>query len=752
MIIGFALHWSPLLPIWMIALAAVVLAVLVMYGSSMLIGKNVPRSTVMLLGVLRALVIAIVVIALLRPVVSFQSDVEQLPELAVLVDVSKSMGATSGETTRLDAARKSLEKDGLTKVLEERFRPRWFAFDRTATPLDPTEFPGLKPSGETTNYAASLAAAINMVRTSDAEQGAPLVASRAILISDGNDLGVDDVVAEARRLSVAVDALAVADAGGTSTPSGSATIESVQAPPRVLLGAETQFSVNAVANGAFQGELIVNEDGQEVHKQPIAIPAGRGEERVAVSFKPTTAGLKKYDVQIKPSTKPEVSTEIEPYTVHVQVVDDKREVLVLEDRWRWEFKYLRRALEDDPTFNMTAMLARGNNAFVYLGEPDRRVNLASMPQSRTELDWFDVIILGDVKPQRWPRGLSGALADEVIEGGKSLVVIAGPNIDSLVEVPELRDLLPVEISPDTATPIAGPVGVRMSAEGAQSPFFFNPAPNQSTGATTELPELDQIYAPLKKRPGATVLVEAAAQANAFGPLIVIAEQTIGRGRVLYIGADTLWKWQTLSTPNEQDVTLYDTFWQQAMRAMATTRPSGANLWLQPERSRYEAGRRVRLKAELAAADESTGLEIRSHVVLPDGRRLPLEFIPEPATTSGYRAEFDASLPGEYRISATATAEGKTLADASTVLAVRPARGESETLPVDRTNLVRITSGTGGKLIDAADPATWPADDASSIRSIQQTHTVDLWSNLTLLVALCSVLGADWMIRLLRGLV
>ena len=92
-------------------------------------------------------------------------------------------------------------------------------------------------------------------------------------------------------------------------------------------------------------------------------------------------------------------------------------------------------------------------------------------------------------------------------------------------------------------------------------------------------------------------------------------------------------------------------------------------------SRYEAGRRVRLQAELSADDDSMGVQIRSHVVLPDGRRLSLDFTPEVSAKGGYRAEFDATLPGEYRVSASATTEGKTLADASTVLSVRPARGE-----------------------------------------------------------------------------
>src|SRR6185436_7264640 len=147
------------------------------------------------------------------------------------------------------------------------------------------------------------------------------------------------------------------------------------------------------------------------------------------------------------------------------------EVLVLEDRWRWEFKYFKRVLEDDPSFSLTAMLARGDGAFLQLGEPERRVSLGSFPQSRAELDWFDVIVLGDVRPTRWPSGLSGAVADAVIEGGKSLVVVAGPMLGEFAQTPELYALLPVDLSLESATPIEGPLAVQATPEGLRSGLF-----------------------------------------------------------------------------------------------------------------------------------------------------------------------------------------------------------------------------------------------------------------------------------------
>ena len=227
--------------------------------------------------------------------------------------------------------------------------------------------------------------------------------------------------------------------------------------------------------------------------QDVVFAAGAGERQTTVVYRPTETGLKRYEFLLHPQSSGRHGAERpnagERYGVNVQVIDDKIEVLVLEDRWRWEFKYLKRVLEDDPSFNFTAMLARGDGAFLQMGEPERRVNLGSFPQSRAELDWFDVLVLGDVRPTRWPSGLSGAVADAVIEGGKSLIVVAGPSLGEFAQSPELHTLLPVELSLDSAAPIEGPLDVRLTPDGAQSGIFAD----GDLAATVALPAVDRIY-------------------------------------------------------------------------------------------------------------------------------------------------------------------------------------------------------------------------------------------------------------------
>jgi hypothetical protein len=266
--------------------------------------------------------------------------------------------------------------------------------------------------------------------------------------------------------------------------------------------------------------------------------------------------------------------------------------------------------------------------------------------------------------------------------------------------------------------------------------------------------MDQVYPPLRKKPAATVLVEASRQANSFGPLIVIAEQTVGRGRVVFVGTDTLWKWQMLGPTTEGGLTPPHLFWQQALRALAPTRPQGGpvNLFLQPERSRYEAGQRAVVRAEIDSAKALAQPTWQAAVTLPDGRTLPLSFAVDATNPNVASAEFETGKPGAYQVTASVLTQGKTVADSTTVIDVDEARGERDGTPVDVANLTRIAAATGGTVVDPGDPETWPASSVHERERVPQTKMIDFWNGYSLLLALCVLLGVDWLLRLLRGYV
>src|SRR5262249_9713111 len=269
-----------------------------------------------------------------------------------------------------------------------------------------------------------------------------------------------------RRLGLPVDVL---PPPVPPADSSAVHIADVRCARRVLLGSETHFRLTLRGDSAADRDrpsaVRLLENGKEVWAETLTLKAGRSEQTFALAHRPDSAGLKQYEFHLDSAAQ-------EPYRLNVQVIDDKYEVLILEDSWRWEYKFLHRLFEDDPSFRFTAFLARGRRTYAQFASPDNRVKLIGPPHGRAHLEGSDTVLPGGVEPARWPRELAPALARLVTDEGRSLVVIAGPNVARLAAVPELNALLPVELTKQSGNPVEGPVAVRLRPDAASSPFFF----------------------------------------------------------------------------------------------------------------------------------------------------------------------------------------------------------------------------------------------------------------------------------------
>jgi hypothetical protein len=434
------------------------------------------------------------------------------------------------------------------------------------------------------------------------------------------------------------------------------------------------------------------------------------------------------------------------------------EVLAIEDSWRWSFRFLKRLLEDDPQFHMTAFLLRPGGTYVQFAEPTRRASLAGFPQSMTELGGFDVMVLGDVDPRRWPAGLSAAIRDHVVDNGASLVFVAGPNLAGVLADPALASLLPVELSPGAARPIQGPIEVQLTRDAFQGSIFAPPT-GHGRQWWSDLPAFDQAHPPVRKRPGASVLVEAVGRGNEYGRAIVVAEQRVGRGRSLFIGADTLWKWQMLGPRTQTGQTAHAVFWHQALRALSPVRPSdpAGGPRVTVDRTRYQSGDHVQVRVT-SGQDTIAGATGRmtASVLSPSGDATPLTLVP--ATADGedeghlLRASLLVTEPGLWTLDVAVQGEGQRTSETRMVFDVAPGIEEKPGQGVNEAALHRLAHMTGGTVFqaDALDRigASIPA------RTIQTDDPVrwPLWDHFVLLLLLTACLATDWLLRLIRGYV
>ena len=748
----------PILPVSMIVLVGAALLLLVGQGCVVLVTRHVPGRWILTLAFIRTVIIALFIACLLRPTLAHTAAEPKKPDLLVLVDTSASMGrtGTAPATSRLGRTLSKMQGAGLIKALQRAFDTHWYAFDRDARPIEFSQLERHDPAGGATAGAQSLATAWSHFRhthLADSVQATP--APTVLLITDGNDLGGHRVAQIAQRNGLNVHTLAAVATTDDDAPPV-VTVEAVQRPQRVLAGSTFRFRATINQHNAPQIPLVIelSQDGQLVMNHEWQFTAGQARRNIELTHQPTSVGLRRYTLTVRPRNGHQSLQPSDPYEFTVNVVSRQRNVLILEDTWRWELKFLRRLLENDPSFSFTAFISRGSGTYMQFAESDRSVKLAAFPRSRAELQSFDLVILGDVKPQNWSPPLVTAIHQLVVEKGKSLVVIAGPNLAGWQRWPGLTSLLPVELSRDSARPIVGPVNVQPSAQALASGLFDAPQQHGESNTWTNLPTMDQIYPPLRKRPAATILLDTPDHANAFGNIIVMAEHTVGRGRVLFVGTDTLWKWQTLADQDELSDTPYVVFWHQALRALAPVRSTDdrVKIWLQTDRGQYVTTDTVQVLVELEADGPPVDHQLEAQVVLPDGREVPLALVPDVIEPNRCRAGFAASTVGRYVINAAAFADGRAISDVATTVDVYEPLEKPGARPVNASALKHIASATGGRFVDPADPRTWPSATAPPPAPIETAKTTALWHNFSLLLILTGMLALDWLVRLLRGYV
>ena len=117
----------------------------------------------------------------------------------------------------------------------------------------------------------------------------------------------------------------------------------------------------------------------------------------------------------------------------VSVDDRKPRILYFEGRPRWEFKFLKRAVEDDKTLRLTTDL-RTTEDKMYRQLVDQDTNTAlvdGFPTKVQELFDYDALILGSVD-QAYLKPAQQELIHEFVDRrGGGLLLMGGP--DSLAD-------------------------------------------------------------------------------------------------------------------------------------------------------------------------------------------------------------------------------------------------------------------------------------------------------------------------------
>jgi hypothetical protein len=423
-------------------------------------------------------------------------------------------------------------------------------------------------------------------------------------------------------------------------------------------------------------------------------------------------------------------------------------VLIVETLPRWEFRFLRNALQRDPGVELSCLLLRPE-----LGAAEGLDYIQEFPGTLEELSKFDVVILGDVGvgENQLTAEQCAQIRGLVENQASGVVFLPGTqgNQFTLLDT-ELSDLIPVTLDDKNKKgfpePLATPLN--LTTEGRASLLtMLGDSEEENPEIWRRLPGFFW-HAPVVRAKGGTeVLAVHANRRGPYGPVPLMVTKTAGSGKVLFMGIDSAWRWRR----GVEDLYHYR-FWGQVARWMSYQRNMAAGqrirLFFTPERP--EPGSTVTLNAN---AFDANGAPLKDGVVAvditsPDGKTQRTELQKNESEWGAYTGRFKIDLPGAWKLKATVFGASD-LPTETTILAQgvdiektgQPAR------PGVLEEMAKVSRGRS-ILADQLPDLIGEIDALPEPRPLE--NRIPLWSHWATLVFLVLLLGTFWVGRKLNG--
>ena len=351
-------------------------------------------------------------------------------------------------------------------------------------------------------------------------------------------------------------------------------IARVDADSLAFLHGEAKVHASVESTGMGERALsVVLKRGQRVISQAEVRVKDGGSAEVELGFSPADLGREAYSLEIVPDERDDVpENNVRPFLV--RVTRDRLRVLHVSGKPSWDQRFLRGFLKRDPSIDLVSFFILRSVHDLTMSSPSE-LALIPFPTDelfRQHLTSFDVVLLQDFDYA--PYQMSGylpLLRDYVREGGGLAMIGGSLSFDGggYAET-ALAEVLPVRMRPSDGR----------GAAVVQGDFLPAPVQRYLHHPLLELyPESTQIEAAFKAlapftgmnellgaRDGAIVLLEHPEQKNARGErLPVLTVGGFGKGRTLAFATDTSWHWSMPTAGKGGDSSVYDRFWDRAVR-------------------------------------------------------------------------------------------------------------------------------------------------------------------------------------------
>lgn len=687
--------------------------------------RDPDRKRGVVLALARAMAGGALALMVLQPQCSRREVTRERPLVGVMIDASQSMGDGTRARTVRDWLAGAVARD-----LAARAELRFVAFDEGTREVLPAD---LAFDGSATLVDRSV---LEWTRRHAGEGLAGVV-----LLSDGLDTSGGEAPG---KPAVPVWALAVED----DTAAGARVALWEVEPPRHALAA-SETSVRVVLQGwGVEGNDVPVEvwvDGAK-ESERVARFRERGEvAELRLPLRPARPGSHACEVRVN---HPAANAAAKSQPFVLQVRQEGRGILLLENALGFEGRFLRRALTADRNTRLESYTRWKDGRWALFGDRAQAQGGATLDLTAAGLASRAAVVVADVEPGALQPSQWQALAAWVDRGG-GLVALGGPNLLGSPAAPAvLGKLLPLRVP---APHRDGRFGVRLTDGGLRHPVF-----GPLFESVKDFAALQGVNVGTGVTPQAQVLLEALAEGQT-SPLVVVKAQ--GAGRVAVVASDTLWRWRVAAPGWTGRASPYDVFWSQLIDWVApeTAGSSGSGpLQLTSDRPFHRQGEAMEIRAEWAGRGESPLTAVAAEIVDPAGARRPVTLRPgswrseDGRETRGFRGSVTAAGTGVHEVTARASGGGVN-AEASLRLAVAAAVAERRGEPADNARLRRLAGASGGAFFPVGQAKGLLERIPSSSRETTRVTVTDGWNHPALAAFLLGMLGLDWWVRRRSGL-
>jgi len=702
----------------------------------------------------------------------------------VVADNSRSLqlAGAPGQTRSAQLAAKLKEGQEWSTRLEQDFEVRRYTFDSTLHPV--STFKDVPFDGEASAISGSLEALRERFRD--------LPVAGILLLTDGNATDLETNPLDAKTLPPVYPVML-----GSEEELPDVSLTRVQVSQTNFDAAPVTINAEIEARAVGERKLVIqvlSEDGKEVERRTVKPEQGKTlAERFLI--KPDKVGVVFYTVKVGLEGEEKAGTPDAPKSAEATLANNSRlamvdrgggpyRVLYVCGRPNWEFKFLRRSIEEDDEVNLVGLvrIAKKEPKFTFLGRAGERTNplfrgfgnkgdeqledydqpvlmrvtdeqgelAGGFPKSAEELYRYHAVVLDDIESAFFSQDQLSLLQKFVGQRGGGLLMLGGNAsfAEGNWQWTTVGEMLPVYL--DRGGPAAAEdVRLKLTREGWLQPWVrVRSTETEEETRLAEMPAFKALNAINSIKPGASVLAQVESAEGHIHPALVVQQFGLGRSAALLVG--DLWRWH-LKRP-EGAVSDLEKSWRQTVRWLVSDVPRSVDVNVRRTATGSAPGIELATKVRDKLFEPQDNASVTATVKTPDGKDVELTTESSGTTAGEYLTTFIPRTAGAYRATVIAKAEdGSEIGRRETGWTVEPETEEFKSLAANKSYLATLATESGGELVELDRLDGFVSSLPNRKIPVTESWTYPFWHQSGVFTFVMFCLAGEWLLRRWKGL-